>query len=98
MTTPRRSVGGAAQGPITQSPGSSPGVSIPFGDTSSIRVLRRMLRFRDAEIDALKRGYIWLNEADKGRLNRLDQERALIRNRIKAVSHEKKGRNETRRD
>lgn len=50
-----------------------------------------MLRFRDAEIDALKRGYIWLNEADKGRLNRLDQERALIRNRIKAVPHEKKG-------
>lgn len=90
MTT-RRSVGGAAQGPITPSPGSSPGVSIPFSENASIRVLRRMLRSRDAEIDAMKRGYIWLTNADKNRMHRLDQERALIRNRIKAVSHEKKG-------
>ena len=85
MNTPRRSVGGAAQGPITPSPGSSPGVSIPFGDTSSIRALRRMLRFRDAEIDALKRGYIWLNESDKTRLSRLDNERRMIRERIKEL-------------
>lgn len=91
MSTARRGVGGAARGLAISGPGSSPGVSIQFGDTSSIRVLRRMLRFRDAEIDAMKRGYIWLNDADKGRLHRLDQERALIRNRIKAVSHEKKG-------
>lgn len=91
MKTPRRSVGGAARGLAISSPGSSPGVSIPFGGDPSIRVLRRMLRFRDAEIDAMKRGYIWLNDADKSRLNRLDQERALIRNRIKSVSHEKRG-------
>jgi len=63
MNTPRRSVGGAAQGPITPSPGSSPGVSIPFGDTSSIRVLRRMLRFRDAEIDALNARYTGARQA-----------------------------------
>lgn len=91
MSTSRRSVGGAAQGPITPSPGSSPGVSIPFGDTSSIRVLRRMLRFRDAEIDALKRGYVWLNDSDKNRLSRLDNERRLIRERIKAMGRESKG-------
>jgi len=91
MSTARRGVGGAARGLAISSPGSSPGVSIPFSEDTSIRVLRRMLRHRDAEIDAMKRGYIWLNDADKSRLSRLDQERALIRNRIKAVSHEKKG-------
>lgn len=91
MSAARRGVGGAARGLATSSPGSSPGVSILFSDDTSIRVLRRMLRYRDAEIDAMKRGYVWLNESDKARLARLDQERALIRNRIKAVSHEKKG-------
>lgn len=71
--------------PITPSPGSSPGVSIPFSENASIRVLRRMLRSRDAEIDAMKRGYIWLNESDKTRLSRLDNERRMIRERIKEL-------------
>lgn len=57
-----------------------------------------MLRFRDAEIDALKRGYVWLNDADKLRLSRLDNERRLIRERIKAMGREKKGAEWTRRN
>ena len=81
-----RGVGGAARGPITPSPGSSPGVPVPFGETTTKRRLRGMLRSRDAEIDAMKRGYLWLTEADKIRLNKLDQERRMIRERIKALA------------
>lgn len=82
----RRSVGGAARGPITPSPGSSPGVSIPFTESAMPRQLRRMLSSRDAQIDAMKRRFVWLSESDRQRLWKLDQERMLIRERIKAIA------------
>lgn len=90
MTTPRRSVGGAAQGPITPSPGSSPGVSIPFIESTTVRTLRRMLSDRDAKIDAMKRGWIWLNHHERYSLACLDEERRLIRERIKALAKQRK--------
>lgn len=85
MTTPRRSVGGAAQGPITPSPGSSPGVSIPFSESTTVRSLRRMLSSCDAKIDAMKRGWIWLTHHERCSLADIDNERRLIRERIKAL-------------
>lgn len=86
MTNPRRSVGGAAQGPITPSPGSSPGVSTPFGDSTTVRTLRRMLSARDAKIDAMKRGWFWLTHHERCSLADIDNERRLIRERIKALA------------
>ena len=85
MNTSRRSVGGAAQGPITPSPGSSPGVSIPFSESTTVRTLRRMLSGRDAKIDAMKRGWIWLTHHERCSLADIDNERRLIRERIKAL-------------
>ena len=85
MNTSRRSVGGAAQGPITPSPGSSPGVSIPFSESTTVRSLRRMLSSCDAKIDAMKRGWIWLTHHERCSLADIDNERRLIRERIKAL-------------
>lgn len=90
MTTSRRSVGGAAQGPITTSPGSSPGVSIPFGESTTVRTLRRMLSGRDAKIDAMKRGWVWLTHHERSSLADIDNERRLIRERIKALAKQRK--------
>ena len=90
MTTPRRSVGGAARGPITPSPGSSPGVSIPFSESTTVRSLRRMLSDRDARIDAMKRGWAWLNHYERCLLADLDEERRWIRERIKALGKQRK--------
>lgn len=91
MTTSRRSVGGAAQGPITPSPGSSPGVSIPFSESTTVRTLRRMLSARDAKIDAMKRGWAWLTHHERCSLADIDNERRLIRERIKALGRKIKG-------
>jgi len=89
MTT-RRSVGGAARGPITPSAGSSPAVSIPYSDGTTIRVLRRMLSARDSTIDAGKKWSIWWKDTDRVYYQRQDIERRMIRERIKELGRGKK--------
>lgn len=91
MTTSRRGVGGAAQGPITPSPGSSPGVSILFSESTTVRTLRRMLSARDAKIDAMKRVWVWLTHHERCSLADIDNERRLIRERIKALGRKIRG-------
>ena len=90
MTTSRPSVGGAARGPITPSPGSSPGVSIPFSESTTVRSLRRMLSSCDAKIDAMKRGWLWLTHHERCSMADIDEERRLIRERIKALAKQRK--------
>lgn len=91
MDAARRGVGGAAQGPITPSPGSSPGVSI-FSESTPVRTLRRMLSARDVKIGEMVRQWFWLNHHERCQFGVLDDERRLIRERIKAVSRNKKGK------
>lgn len=86
----RRSVGGAARGPITPSPGSSPGVSIPYSDGTTIRVLRRMLSARDSTVDAGAKWSMWWKESDRAYYERMDVERRMIRERIKQLSFQRK--------
>lgn len=82
----RRSVGGAARGPITPSPSSSLGVSIPYSEGTTIRVLRKMLSARDSTVDAGKKWSTWWKESDREYYQRQDVERRMIRERIKALS------------
>lgn len=82
----RRSVGGAARGPITPSPSSSLGVSIPFEPTTTVRVLRRMLSSRDSTIDAGAKWKVWWNDHDRRYYEKMDVERQMIRERIKQLS------------
>lgn len=92
MNTPRRSVGGAAQGPITPSPGSSPGVSIPFTERTTKASLRRMLASRDRRIAKLMEfGWFHMTGEQEVMRKNLDNERRLIRERIKAMGRESKG-------
>lgn len=86
----RRSVGGAARGPITPSPSSSLGVSIPFEPTTTVRVLRRMLASRDSTIDAGTKWKVWWNPNDAAYYGRMDIERRMIRERIKQLSFQRK--------
>lgn len=81
----RRSVGGAARGPITPSASSSLAVSIPFEPSTPIRRLRGMLANRDRLIDSAKVWREWWTEADRRYAERLDIERRMIRERIKQL-------------
>lgn len=86
----RRSVGGAARGPITPGPGSSPGVSIPYKPETTIRVLRRMLSARDSTVDAGAKWSMWWKDSDRIYYQRMDIERRMIRERIKHLSFQNK--------
>ncbi len=88
-----RGVRGVARGPITPSPGSSPGVPVPFGETTTIKVLRRMLRDRDRHIESGKKWQVWWKASDESYYRKLDQERRLIRERIKALAWMESERN-----
>jgi len=85
----RRSVGGAARGPITPSPSSSLGVSIPYKPTTKIPQLRAWLSALDRAHEMFRRNIGWNPHAAK-RAAELDEERRMIRERIKALSLTKK--------
>jgi hypothetical protein len=86
----RRSVGGAARGPITPSASSSLAVSIPYSDGTTIRVLRRMLSVRDSTVDAGNKWAMWWRDSDRVYYQRMDIERRMIRERIKQLSFQNK--------
>ena len=85
----RRSVGGAARGPITPSPGSSPGVSIPYKPETTIRQLRAWLAALDRAYEMFRRNIGW-NPHAAMRAGELDAERRMIRERIKQLSFQRK--------
>lgn len=86
----RRSVGGAARGPITPSASSSLAVSIPFEPSTPIRRLRSLLAIRDRLIQSANTWSTWWKEPDYRYVERMDVERRMIRERIKQLSHERK--------
>ena len=91
MNLSRRGVGGAARGVAPRGVGSSPAVST-FPKTNNIKTLRRMLSDRDRKLQSWDR--LWKKY---GNLSlrydehmRNDNERRLIREKIKRLSRENK--------
>lgn len=89
MTTPGRSVGGAARGLITPSPSSSLGVPAPFNEMTSIRRLRVMLASLDRFCESLLYVKKWYGDFPQ-KYRDADAERRLIRERIKQLAWLKK--------